>query len=377
MIEIRAAFDLGSGATKVIVAEGTFLAASPKGTTGKQDATLHILYEVEVPLLLGLDARASRDGRLSDGIVTKLFDTVEKLVRQVRAVAVERGGPTAPMPRMKGVCTAVYRETVNGPAVLDALRERFQIDIRLLSQEEEGAIGFATGLHLAKQCDDRLGTPWGGTAGPSRSSPTDLVVWDSGGSSFQITQRNGISLAVMMGAWGSSKVHHEMIVTVQRKPKLGSANPVTLDQAEALCSFLVNDLTRNYGLPPVSADNRERTRVAAIGGPSCALRIATLVDKACVAGQPLRAAESGTNDEYTLADAERVLAACCNRSDAELRAAGIPEAGMAVPKLCLVVAVLRWCKGMERVRYFLTSGGGIGILLHPEWWALAGATSHL
>ncbi len=68
-----------------------------------------------------------------------------------------------------GIATAAYRIARNGQDLVDRIRQEVGIQVRIISQEEEGLFGFMT---LACECG---------------ISAHQLVAWDTGAGSLQIT----------------------------------------------------------------------------------------------------------------------------------------------------------------------------------------------
>ena len=76
---------------------------------------------------------------------------------------------------MVGCATAVFRSAENGEEVLERVRSEIEIDVQMVSQELEGRLGFLTAKAV----------------GPADVKAEELIAWDSGGGSFQITNNSG------------------------------------------------------------------------------------------------------------------------------------------------------------------------------------------
>ena len=151
----RAAFDIGSGATKLLVADVDENSGVVVGTP---------LLAVERPLAFKADSQANR-GRLSDGICEMGLELMRSLSREARALGAHEAC---------GIATEVFRTAPNGLEYLESIRAACGVRVRVLSQSDESRLGLATAEALC-----------GGAGG-------HIISWDSGGGSFQICAREPI-----------------------------------------------------------------------------------------------------------------------------------------------------------------------------------------
>eukprot|EP00051_Salpingoeca_urceolata_P015904 m.208407 g.208407 ORF g.208407 m.208407 type:complete len:288 (+) comp18533_c0_seq3:392-1255(+) len=262
-----------------------------------------------------------------------------------------------------GVATEVFRRASNGAAFLKSVRDLHGLRLDLVSQTEEGRLGFLTALSTF----------------PDAVDSGSVVAWDSGGGSFQMTtqkccgardggpsasatSRNSLppvssladmELNVYEGCWGSSSATAAMVDQVQGGcfKDNPSPNPCSVQDAEKLTEIITKDLHP----PPTSLTGllgRSETVVVGIGGETCAFRMAAL---AC--GTPA----------LTLPLVQEAITKCTGKTDAQL-AETFPEPQMVVPKLVLVAAVLRHV-GIPSMCYRPTNGSCNGLLLHPRFWS--------
>jgi hypothetical protein len=152
------------------------------------------------------------------------------------------------VPRV-GIATAVFRETSNGPDVLDDLSRAFHCSLAVASQQLEGIIGYRTGC-LALMERAKLQLPQA-CAELRAIVGSDSVVWDSGGASFQLTLEKRIGggaqrqLAAYEGQWGSSKSTRAVVEDIQgRRFPADSANPMTMEHVTKSIEYFMNDLRR-------------------------------------------------------------------------------------------------------------------------------------
>ena len=121
----RAAFDIGSGYTKLQVAD----------VRAANGAIAEILLETEVKLAYKVDAQQSADGSLSADIRAKGL----KLFTELTAQAVQLGATEA-----TGIATEIFRKAPNGGEFLAALTRATGVRITRISQDAEARLGLAT-----------------------------------------------------------------------------------------------------------------------------------------------------------------------------------------------------------------------------------------
>ena len=205
----RAAFDIGSGMTKMQVSDVDV-------ATGTVVSTHHA---EEREVLFAADWKRSGPASvLSDPIQRKGLETLGAL----KAIAEELGAV-----ELRGVATEVFRKAANGAGYLTQVESKLGIRSTLVAQVEEARLGWLTAVA-------------GGRAAPDR-----IVSWDSGGGSFQITARpDGGELCTYMGSWGSTIAAERLTTAVRglEYSEFVTANPVGEGEARALVDYCkVND----------------------------------------------------------------------------------------------------------------------------------------
>ena len=198
----RAAFDVGSGATKILVADVDMHA-------GPLPAISKVVFQKKVSILMSEDLQKSGQASFSSGILHELMETLKEFKREADEAGAEQ---------FAGAATAAFRKAKNGPDFLEQVRGE-GIELRIIPQEEEGSIGFLTG---SQACPHILGS--------------DLVVWDSGGGSFQISSMEQGMVCSWMRSLGSGIATGVLVEVVQGKDfkTTPSPNPVTIGEAQEL-----------------------------------------------------------------------------------------------------------------------------------------------
>eukprot|EP00976_Prorocentrum_cordatum_P115231 1195974-Prorocentrum_minimum.AAC.7 len=176
-----AALDVGSGATKMEVARMD-TSQVPWSVVGE------VLFSEQATLLLAGDLKAQSDNCLSEPIMNSAIDTL----RNFKSVAEQHGAV-----KLRGIATAVFRLADNAPELLARIDQELGIKLTVVSQDEEGEIGFltaatgaqqpATSLHACCTNDKESYALGSGGDPPPPMDLSAVVAWDSGGASFQLT----------------------------------------------------------------------------------------------------------------------------------------------------------------------------------------------
>ena len=312
--QTRAALDVGSGQTKMVVAIVDEETSRPA----------KILYAEETPLLLGHDLKQSKEKRLSDHILAEL----ELLLNNYRSIAMGFGAD-----EVAGVATAVFRESQNGADFIKKIQSDLGINLQVISQEKEGEIGFLTAVAA------------------SGKNASEVIAWDSGGGSFQLSAESAKGLQVYQGRWGASKVVAAMIEQVQGLDFMATQtpNPVKIEEVNALRTIIQNSLSP---LPEGLQEklNDKKVDIVAVGGPYSPFKMAAIAIG---------------KDVYTKQEIEKAIYALVGHSDGEL--ANFPEPEMLIPRLTLIHAVMDHF-GFDIIHYYETTGSTPGIFISPEFW---------
>ena len=188
-------------------------------------------------------------------------------------------------------------------------------------------------------------------------------------------------LLVYEGRWGSTKATHHMVQNVQGKDfnETQTANPASVSQ----CSQLLGDISQDLRMqleensspkaarsvltssrPPEwlhaklatmkSGGTTTENTVVAIGGDTCMFRLVH---------QSL-GVDSWTREEVWSVITQKLCG--CTDEDLEQRYRFL-QAGMAIPKLVLMCAVMD-VFSFPRVSWKHTNGSTQGLLLHTDYW---------
>jgi|EP01043_Picozoa_sp_COSAG02_P006828 exopolyphosphatase/guanosine-5'-triphosphate,3'-diphosphate pyrophosphatase len=204
----RAAFDIGSGMSKMQVSDIDLSA-------GRVVATL---FAEEREVLFAADWKASGErSELSEEIQMRGLEVLGAL----RQIASELGAT-----QMRGVATEVFRKASNGDLYLERVAQQLGIFASVIAQTEEARLGWLTAV----------------AALPAGEDASKVVAWDSGGGSFQVSARpGGQEIVCYNGAWGSTVATEALMARIQGVEYTGggsSPNPVNTDEAERLIDVI-------------------------------------------------------------------------------------------------------------------------------------------
>lgn len=179
----RAALDIGSGSTKLLIAR----------VDKCQRKILEITSEKNFAFKFK-EALHLNEGRLPEEEFMKLKNTLMGLKKETAGY------------NISGVATEVFRQARNGKTFITRLSKETGIPIKLINQEEEAHLGF-----------------WGAVAVTGKK-PSEIVVWDIGGGSMQMTTQRKDHLFTYLGKLAS--VSFKNRVLAYQKKKRGSPNPI-------------------------------------------------------------------------------------------------------------------------------------------------------
>lgn len=202
IIERRAAFDIGSGQIKMQVSDVDL-------TVNK---IVNVLLTATASVALREDLVKSLDGRLSADIQNKTVDALLELMKKA-----ESFHPTT----YHAIATEALRLAKNGAVLADRLTHETGVPVTIVSQEEEGILGFISAVNEADVDLDQA------------------ISWDFGGGSFQITAKCGDRYFVYQGRLGKVPLKNALL-KIQNKDldQAFSPNPISKSQVDPTVQFI-------------------------------------------------------------------------------------------------------------------------------------------
>lgn len=193
----RAAMDVGSGSTKIKVAD----------VDTCREKTISILYNGQVALAL--------KENLADGKFSAEF--LDVAAEKILKLAMEATKYNVPMNEVAAVGTQALREAKNSQDLIETLRKS-QLRLRLISQAEEAELG-----HRAAVSDSDL-------------NAKDITSFDIGGGSFQIVTLSP-KTDIIGGHLASVSFKDHVVERIQRRPRGTSPNPIKEETAKRAIAF--------------------------------------------------------------------------------------------------------------------------------------------
>lgn len=334
-LERRLAIDIGSGNTKLMVADVDM----------ERLCVVKVLITREVPVLYGIDSKRNSDGCLSEAVQQEGLKALQALLAE--AAAFEPIKSTA-------VATEIFRRAPNGKDFARRISEELGILVSVIDQTQEALLGLRTAAALAPIPLD------------------ELVMWDCGGCSFQWvshdpTRNMNSELNMLLGDLGDS-VATALLVEIQgcSLKEKKTPNPTTLEEAQELVKRLKERM-------PIAPNWLHGSRgVVAIGGRNslCFLMADMLLSGTVLADGADSVADQEGNPIACTITMGCVLAALevvVEQSDETLykqwcwRLNSDPPS-MVVPKLCLILASMERFN-LESIAWRRTVGSCSGILI--------------
>jgi len=190
---IRGGIDVGSGSMKALVAKVDFC----------EGKILSVLFSEQFPVKFKEALSQSSDQKIDRQTIQTAREKFQTLLSQMNSFNPQR---------IRAVATSALREAHNGLEVTDALTKGTNIKIDIISQDQEALLGY----HSA----------W--VKAPKGLSKKNVVVWDIGGGSMQISYQSQQGYQVFKGQLASVSFKDQVISQIQKKnPKVKiSPNPL-------------------------------------------------------------------------------------------------------------------------------------------------------
>lgn len=304
----RAAVDVGSGGLKVTVAK-----------VDPQSQKIHkILYSKERSVPLKRDMQVGGNSEFSDKIQKVALDTLSNLQKDTASYK-----PT----EWKGIATAASRQANNAQQMYDRIEQELGVKISIISQEEEGRLGFATAASVS-------GVP-----------QESLISFDSGSGSFQLTTLLNGELEVTEGQLGHIPSLEALMEIRGEKMDLDSPlKPITLEEADLLVQKLEDRL------PTMTDAFKEKlkdpnTTVIGIGNENFIFAMG---------------AEATGKNTYTKEELGQAIEAQVNHTAKEMTSGRVLG-------ILLLYSIMDGM-GIDQLTYSYANGSCEGLLVDGEYW---------
>lgn len=313
-IERRAAIDVGSGSTKVAIAD-----VDPR--TGQ---IVQMIYEASFPVPYQAYLENSPDHTFNAQIQEMGLTTFAKIQQILGEHQVSQ---------TVAVATEAYRKAANGNEFAQAVAEKTGILLRVISQQTEGEIAFYSALATSKE------------------RPEEMIIWDIGTGSFQMIadQEWGDDLAIYMQSIGSVPFKNYIIHEIQGKDPSVEKSPNPMSEEEWLQA---DSLARWMGR---HALERIKDKIKTVNGR--VIGIGRLFSNSV---RPM-----GHDGKITRSDLRAFIRSCLGHTDEEL---GDPFANVNVSNAILVLGVMK-ALHIHEIEIIETTSTK-GILCYEPYWNL-------
>jgi exopolyphosphatase/pppGpp-phosphohydrolase len=202
VIERRVAFDIGSAQTKMQV--------SDVDLTANKIVNVLLVDFVVIPLREAI--AASVDGLISSDLQNKAVNALSELMK--------KGASFHPQ-SYHAVATEALRLGKNSDVLIERIKNETGLSVTIISQEEEGILGFISAVSAADV------------------DPERAVSWDFGGGSFQLTAKDKGHYSVYKGRLGVVPMKNA-VLKIQGKDgqKIASPNPISQSEADEVLRFI-------------------------------------------------------------------------------------------------------------------------------------------
>jgi len=202
-IERRVAIDVGSGSTKVMIAD----------VNTKNNRIVKVIHKTSIPTAYQKDLENSTNGAFSPEIQETGLDTF----KQINELALQYQAD-----KVYAVATSAFRTSNNGETFAQRISESANVPIKIISQFEEGVLAYES------------------VSDAPELQSQDFVCWDIGTGSFQITVPvREIDYSVYMTETGSVPFKNYIIDVVkgQDSNNTDTPNPMTNDAIKQADSY--------------------------------------------------------------------------------------------------------------------------------------------
>lgn len=225
----RAVFDIGSGSTKMLVADVNI----------KTGAIVKVIHEESEQVSYQLDLDKSKDTRFSQDIRNQGLLALSKL----KWIAIQKGAT-----QFAGVATSAFRKAGNGQEFAIFITKVLGIYVHVITQQKEAILGY-----YAAVLDEE--------------KKSDCVVWDIGGGSMQIIALVNNKYEIYQGKVASQTLATYIIEKIQNKDVklVNSPNPISQKDYQSALEYVKDEALK---LSPALTEkfNNPNTKVLGIGG---------------------------------------------------------------------------------------------------------------
>jgi exopolyphosphatase/guanosine-5'-triphosphate,3'-diphosphate pyrophosphatase len=238
----RAAFDIGSGSTKLVVAEIDICI--------RKIIKIYTNGEKQIKLPFKKDLDKSKNGKFSK----KMMDEGLKGLKQLKLYAEKNFGVT----NFSAVATDAFRKALNGTDYTHSLSTELNFNIHIITQTSEAVLGFLA------------------ASGKLDIGMDKILVWDIGGGSMQMTALNSHNddndtemdkqYVVYKGKLASISFKNIVLESIQGKTQNAKNSPNPLGKEVSDKSVKLAQMYSALHVPEVIKEKARNLKIIGIGG---------------------------------------------------------------------------------------------------------------
>lgn len=197
--EIRAALDIGSGATSIKVAK----------VNRENNKIIEKIFEKSIPVPYQKHLELSGNNTFDQPVIEQGI----KAINELKKMAMDHQAQ-----KVIGVATAAFRNATNAPQFVQEIQNQTGLTVHIINQDEEGILAFR------------------GALATTSLEPKKVIVWDIGGGSMQLTTLTETgSYLVDKGKTASIPFKNAVIQEIKHAnlQEVHSPNPLSLDEMGA------------------------------------------------------------------------------------------------------------------------------------------------
>jgi exopolyphosphatase / guanosine-5'-triphosphate,3'-diphosphate pyrophosphatase len=194
-LEKRGAIDIGSGTTKLVVAQ----------VNTCNNSIDHIFFEAHRAIPFKENLQRSKDGKFSPAMINKAIGEIQKIVYTARSQGARK---------IRAVATSAFRTAKNAKEAALTIEKTLNLPIKIITQTDEALLAYNAGLSQAISKEI------------ISANEKNVAVWDIGGGSMQIIKKGPSKQTIYLGKLASVSFKNKVLKDILKKEITKSPNPL-------------------------------------------------------------------------------------------------------------------------------------------------------
>lgn len=225
----KAAIDIGSGTTKFLAAE----IDQCKNKIGK------ILYDEKVATAFNENLEKSSTHQIDPEFADQQIEKMLPHIQNIQKLKIKL---------INAVGTSAFRMAVNGQSIMQNIAKKLRIQAKVIDQKTEAKLGYLSAV-VSSNLDPN----------------EQILVWDIGGGSMQMIQKNKNDFDFYIGQLASVSYKNMLIEVLMNKDISTTNSPNPMKQIEKQSVKLAESYARIH-IPPQIKDKISQVKVIGVGG---------------------------------------------------------------------------------------------------------------